>query len=345
VYLCSASYNTILWKIPHDPNMKREFLWIAGLLAAAALAAAWSVRDAPSHASQSSSQGGQEHRLASNPAPGANDRATASDASAETSDILRHAARTLADSPPLQAKLRYRIDMFGQRISGPGRYFQAGQGTRKTRIEFEFGFSEGAVDLHQFCDGDMLYTLTSAGGESTLEFVDLRQLYRLPRQSAGDERINTWLTVGSLTGLLDQLAEHFEFGPAVPGELDSIPVVECCGRWRAAALRRLLDGQIDMRLLDDGAVEWDRLPAHLPHQVRVTLGNDERFPGFPYRIIFEQFDPAAEDGALRPVAVLELYEVKYAPWLADDMFELPSVETPPVDTTGFYEDRIRQFAR
>lgn len=259
--------------------------------------------------------------------------------------LLVEAAASLQNSPPIQARLRYRIEMFGQQISGPGNYFQAGQGTRKTRIEFEFGFDEIAVSLHQLCDGNMLYTLTTSGAESTLEFVDLRQIDELQDSPLDPNRVGQWLQVGSLAGLMSQLSEHFVFTSAEEGQLDTIPVINLVGTWRPNSIRRLLSGQIPENTVTGDQVEWRKLPLHIPHQVRLTLGNDERFPWFPYRIVFEQF--VEQDGGLeaRPIAILELYEVKQVSNLSDDMFRLPSVETLPADATEFYKHRVRQFAR
>ncbi len=77
----------------------------------------------------------------------------------------------------------------------------------------------------------------------------------------------------------------------------------------------------------------------------MTLGNDDRFPGFPYRIEFEQFELRNGVQSARPITVLELFELKLAPELSDDMFRLPSIDTVPVDATEFYKHRIRQFTR
>ncbi len=325
--------------------MKREFPWIAGVLACAALLAIGSIRYGPLLLAQESGNGGFQ-RIARIPQPGGIIAADFDSMSSESvRSLIRTAAQTLANSPPLQAKLRYKIDMFGQRISGPGRYFQAGQGTGKTRIEFEFGFNEMAVQLHQFCDGVMLYNLTRAGDESTLEFVDLRHLNKLQSQMPDDARVASWLSIGSLTGLLNQLAEHFEFTEVESGQLDEIPVIHCTGTWRAAAVERLLQGQMDADAVVGNIVRWQKLPAHLPHQVSITLGNDQRFPWFPYRVVFEKFEMQNGEPFAHPVAVLELYEVRHAPELSDEMFQLPSLETPPTDATEFYEHRIRQFAR
>lgn len=327
--------------------MNREFLAIVLVLASGiAVAGLWS----KSHASPAYQQtGGQTTpRVASNAGLNSSDSGSIRfDSSSGDSirQLLVDAADALQNSPALQARLRYRIDMFGQQISGPGHYYQAGQGTRKTRMEFEFGFDDIAVSLHQFCDGNMLYTLTTSGAESTLEFVDLRQVDALQESMPDTDRVAQWLQVGSLAGLMSQLSEHFEFTSAEAGQLDTIPVINLTGSWHPAAIQRLLDSQIPGDAVTEDRIDWGKLPAHIPHQVRLTLGNDQRFPYFPYRIIFEQFKENAGQLAAQPITVLEFYELKLAPNLSSDIFRLPAVDTLPVDATEFYIHRVRQFAR
>ena len=260
-------------------------------------------------------------------------------------ELIRRAARSLRDSPPLEARLRYKINLFGQQISGPGRYLQKGQGTRLSRLEFEFGFGDSSVQIHQFCDGDLLYTLSLAGEKSNLEFVDLRELESLQQQSSAASRVTSWLSVGSLTGLMEQLSTHFEFNEIEEQTLDSIPVVQCKGRWNPLALQRLLEGQPEAEAIVNNEIGWQHLPSHLPHQVTLTLGTDKRFPFFPYRIVFQKL--RLVDGALveTPIALLELFEVRQAPNLTDEMFSLPSIDAAPTDSTNFYRKRIQQFTR
>ena len=272
------------------------------------------------------------------------DRA-ASDAQPNHNELIRTAARALNHSPPLKARLRYKIHLFGERISGPGHYYQKGQGTRLTRLQFEFGFNQSTVQIHQFCDGDKLYTLSMAGDKTKLEFVDLRQLDSLQNEMPTPSRVDSWLSVGSLTGLMEQLSTHFLFTEVEEGTLDSIPVLICTGEWNPSALERLLEGQLSAQAARDGAVRWQQLPKHLPHRVKLTLGADQRFPYFPYRVVFEQYTLSDGQAVANEVAVLELFEVKQALNLSDEMFSIPSVETKPVDSTEFYRKRIMQFTR
>ena len=270
------------------------------------------------------------------------DAASSSDS---TRDLIQRSSEELRDSRPLQAKLRFRIDLFGESVSGPGMYFQAGQGTRKARLEFEFGFDEKAVSLRQFCDGNTLYNVTQSGAESSLEFVDLRKLDALQEQPTATPGYSLWLQAGSLSALMSQVSGHFEFEPHTTGTLDTIPVIFCQGTWRPDALKKLLDAQPGAAAFSDNRIDWDRLPQHIPHQVRLTLGTDERFPYFPYRIEFLQFARSDDPESARCVALLELYEVRHVANMPDELFRLPSMDCIPVDATDFYAERVRQFGR
>lgn len=269
----------------------------------------------------------------------------AGNSSDSTREMVQRSAIDLRDSRPLQAKLRFRIDLFGESVSGPGMYFQAGQGTRKARLEFEFGFDEKAVSLRQFCDGNTLYTVTQSGSESNLEFVDLRRLDALVEQPAAGPGYALWLQAGNLSALMSQLSQHFEFEAHTEGMLDTIPVVFCQGTWRPDALKRLLDAQPGAAAITEGGIDWTKLPQHIPHQVRLTLGTDERFPLFPYRIEFLRFDGGDGTHSAKCVALLELYEVRHVVNMPDDLFRLPSMDCIPVDATDFYAERVRQFGR
>ncbi len=355
VFLCSASYNEILWKIPYNPNMKREILVVTGLLAALiavtqtlfglSITELWAANSTQSSTTQQVVPGmppsgeGYYPRVAWNTGVPANDPET------NHNHLIAAAARSLANSPPLQAKLRFKINLFDEQISGPGKYYQKGQGTRLSRIEFEFGFHQSGVQLHQFCDGQMLYNLTIAGEKKNLDFVDLRELDALQQTVASSSRVASWLSVGSLTGLMEQLANHFEFTAVESVQLDTIPAICCTGQWKASALKRLLEGQIEAGAVRDGLVRWQQLPVHLPHQIRLTLGKDNRFPYFPYRIVFEQFSMQDGELVVQEIAVLELYELRHAQHLTDEMFQIPDIDAPPRESTEFYRKRILQFTR
>ena len=260
-------------------------------------------------------------------------------------EIIQKAAYTLNHSVPLSARMRYKIELFGESITGPGKYLQKGQGTRLTRMQFDFGFDNSTVQFHQFCDGERLYTLEVAGDETELTFVDLRQLDALQQEVRTASRVNSWLSVGSLTGLMEQLATHFEFTEVQQTTLGSIPVLVCTGQWNANALQRLLEGQHFVKAIKDSEVNWQQLPKHLPHRVKLTLGIDQKFPYFPYRIVFERYEMVDGIRLANEITVLEFFEVKHDPNLTDEMFTIPTLLATPKDETDFYRKRIRQFTR
>jgi len=357
LYLCSACYNEFLWKIPYNPNMKTE-ITIAIVLLASGIAATHLF----ARKTNASSEPAKSSHLSIEEAQSANIHtqnqqredyervalktdSTSGQPPENYNQLIFDAARALNHSPPLRARLRYKINLFGEEISGPGKYFQKGQGTRLSRMQFEFGFNQSSVQIHQFCDGDMLYTLSVAGDKTNLDFVDLRKLDSLQQEVASSSRVGNWLSVGSLTGLMEQLSSHFTFTAAEQTTLDTIPVKVCTGQWQPAALSRLLEGQPEASAIRDGQIYWQQLPKHLPHIVSLTLGMDQKFPYFPYRIVFKQFESVDGKLVTRDVAVLELFELKQAIDLTDDMFSIPSLETPPVDSTEFYRKRVLQFSR
>lgn len=260
-------------------------------------------------------------------------------------EIIQKAAYTLNHSVPLTARMRYKIELFGESITGPGKYLQKGQGTRLTRMQFDFGFDNSTVQFHQFCDGDRLYTLEVAGDDRELVFVDLRQLDALQQEVGTASRVKSWLSVGSLTGLMEQLATHFDFTEVEQTTLDSIPVLVCTGQWNANALQRLLEGQPSEKALKDSKVRWHQLPKHLPHRVKLTLGIDQKFPYFPYRIVFERYEMVDGSRLANEITVLEFFEVKHDPNLTDEMFSIPTLDSMPKNETEFYRKRIQQFTR
>ena len=196
---------------------------------------------------------------------------------ADANLLISQAAELIRHLDPMQAKLRYTISMFGEEFSGPGRYYQMGKGTRLTRLEFDFGFNESEVRLQQFCDGDFLYSLTRTGEEQTyLEFVDLRRLDNSTRSvrlaTAQGASAASWLAMGSLTGLLSQCADHFEYAPARQQKSSTgQATLSLLGTWKHESLRRLLLEQVDPACFAGSQIDWSKIPEQVPHQVELVL--------------------------------------------------------------------------
>ena len=63
------------------------------------------------------------------------------------------------------------------------------------------------------------------------------------------------------------------------------------GKWRREKLALILPDQSEA-ILAGQPVDFSRLPALLPTNVNMTLGRDEAFPLFPYRIEFRRQNDA-----------------------------------------------------
>jgi hypothetical protein len=105
-----------------------------------------------------------------------------------------------------------------------------------------------------------------------------------------------------------------------------------------------MEGQVDEDRLKK--TEWWReLPPHLPHAVQFTIGTDEPFPLFPYRVEFLQYQTQNEQVVAKPVVSLELYEVTAVDHVPAALFQVAAARCEPVDVTKFYLDRVQQFTR
>ncbi len=140
------------------------------------------------------------------------------------------------------------------------------------------------------------------------------------------------------------MSKAFSFQPPRSAKLDGIPVTIVQGRWKQDALVRLLEGQVDADKLtaDDW---WRHLPPHLPHSVELTLGADDRFPLFPYRVVFSQYQLSGDAVVSKPIVILELFEVEQVESIPDQTFRIAAISCEPVDVTSFYVERVKQFTR
>lgn len=253
----------------------------------------------------------------------------ASDASA-AEDILTTAARRLHESPPFEAKLRERIDLFGQQLVGSGIYMQAGQGSDQFRLELKIQLADRMTSLTQVCDGRYVWTRRDLGPEQQyLSHIDLVRVRRALAES-GSAAIppNQWLAIGGLPGLLNGLSENFAFNTPATHQLGQLPVWTTKGSWRPEMLAELLPNKADAILAGKPA-PLESLPVHLPASVAVALGRDDYLPLFPYRIEFRRLvqqpkspelnpttsaatsaTPAAARSVEQPMLILELFEVR-----------------------------------
>ena len=259
--------------------------------------------------------------------------------------LVTQAAERLLAGAPVHAHARFKVDLLGQEIAAPGHYWQAGEDSGQSRLEFSYTSDTSRLSVLQVSDGRYFYWYRKLDADARLEYVDLQQVEQLGAQErdylAGAQ---AWNSVGGLPSMLAHLAKAFTFEPPMSAMLDEIPVTVVRGRWKQEALVRLLEGQVPQESLS-GDDWWQHVPAHVPHAVELTLGADERFPLFPYRVVFTQYRRQPQGITADPVLVLELFEVEQVAEIPERIFQVSAVSCEPVDITAFYVDRVEQFTR
>jgi hypothetical protein len=345
--------------------MKLELPLAIVLLAAGSLL--WTAQIGQKNQTGASSQTGEKATVAgnrtnhatSNPLgqrgnPGDSPSATTDSTSREKADrsgfasslqatyLVQQSAANLLNSVPLEANVRITMDLFQQPLVANGRYYQQGQGTTKARLEFANGTGDNAIKITQLCDGRFNFSKQTVGHEKLLESVDLEKVAEASQSTAaGLVNPASILSIGSVSSLMQNLAQWFDFETPSQTELGGISMLRVKGQWKPQILKSFISDLVDDKLLEP-EINWGEVPPQIPHAVEITLGNDQFLPLFPYRIVFLQYgdNPQAGD---RQVMQLELFEVGKLNQLAENAFNIDSEDTQPVDTTERYVQRIQQY--
>jgi hypothetical protein len=233
-------------------------------------------------------------------------------------NLVASSAVELLRLPSLEAKIRHRVDLFGHELVGQGFYQQLGEGTdqlRKLELKLQAGTQTSTVQ--QVCAGRFLWTRRDLPGKTSLSRIDLRKVREAlaaASRSPGFDPSANWLAIGGLPKLLHSLDENFSFGAPQDSQIGEIPVSIVTGTWKPEQLAALLPDQ-KAEILAGKPARLDKLAPHVPDLVQVTLGRDDLFPLFPYRIEYLR-SPAAEGkkegagAAARPIVTLELFELR-----------------------------------
>lgn len=273
-------------------------------------------------------------------------------------NLLPQAIRRLMQYRSLAARIRQRIEMFDQPLSGSGVYQQwgTGQDQRRVRLELKLQVAGQTASLQQIGDGRFLWDRRDILGKVTLGRIDLRKV----RQAIEDEpQLNSpeglrhWMLLGGLAQLLSGIDESFEFTTAEPARLGNVPAWVLVGGWKPAALERYFPRPENAPPGPRRAAT--RLPEHWPERVQIVLGADENIPLFPYRIEYQRprGDATASEKSTKEqggeavevkyatLAILELFEVQPGADLDPEGFRYDPGKQEVVDQTQAYLKRLR----
>jgi len=254
-------------------------------------------------------------------------------------ELVAKALSALEQQPSVVAKLRERIDLFGEQLIGSGTYIQGPADEHLFRLELRLQGASQGTTLQHVSNGTTLWIFRELDGkDGRVSKVNLATvLAALDRAGQGGATGLTGLGLGGLPKLLAGLARDLQFDAPEQSSLGSLPVLVLKGTWRPARLRALLPEQHEA--LDRGeAPDIRKLAPHVPEQVTLTLGRDDLFP---YRVEFLRREPpgilSREPGDLQAIVLLEVFDVKFGAPIERAKFTYqPDPEQVVPDDTDHY---------
>ena len=229
--------------------------------------------------------------------------------------LLREAERRLAGYPTISAKIRQRIEMFGQKMAGSGSYQQLRTSRRpKWRLELSMQAGDSDIRLERMCDGQTLWMVRQFDETQSQQRIDLERVReRLGKESA---KLMGMLEFSALSETVAKLSDNFQFGKVEPVLVSSVEMWRLKGVWKQQ---------------DNGGT------GQIPTGVEILLGRDDKIP---YRVEFFQ---NTTDGPTKFV-VTELYDVGLGIAIEPGRFR-PSADDFIDGTEQFIDDRRAQLKR
>jgi len=251
-------------------------------------------------------------------------------------EIVARAAVQMTLHPSLEAKMRQRVGIREQYMVGSGAYLQLRDGDDvRFRLELRLQVGERLTSLQHITDNRYLYIRRDIGETKSVSRIDLKRVHEAQARShAGNASLNpTAMGIGGLSQLLHGLADNFTFGDPESETISGVNVWRMSGRWKPEVLAKLLPEQSEAILAGQHPA-FEHLPSQLPEQVSLVVGRDGPLPLFPYRVEFARTD--RDSNKLRPMLIMELFEVRLRPDLDPRLFAVPDSEQNLVDETDAY---------
>jgi hypothetical protein len=252
----------------------------------------------------------------------------------------------------LTARIRLRVNLFQQSLTGTGRYYQLGPNEDKLlRLDLKIRTVDGETRLQQVCDGrnlwlyrDALPVSSVAQPRGTVCRIDLRRVEEVAGPTADSRDVSLapgQMVQGGLAHLLSVLEANFDFLQTDVSTLSGAPMWTLRGRWKPARVARLLASE-KAGARPHEAVAADSLPAPLPHEVVVVLAQHDLFP---FQIQYLRWDAHGRSRSpgrrLEPVVTMELFEVATEDAIDPRLFQFqPPTDLEVEDQTSDYLARL-----
>lgn len=255
----------------------------------------------------------------------------------------------------IQSTLRQRGMLFDTELITHGTYIQAEGGKGGTRIELSIETQNLKLEAKMVNDGAYFFRqvvsrdATSATPDSdsnkqtalpTVERINLRQIRN---RFADDESWpGHWIAYGGLYLFMDQARRSFHFGPPAKKEIKGKPCSVIRGTWKPDRLAMLLPDQKES-ILAKQALNWKRIPQHIPLEIEIYFLTQGNLANFPFRIVFYRPTEELLEGIKKnPVLITEYTDPQIIDIPAKSTFQFNADENEVVDIT---EDFIASMSQ
>ena len=270
--------------------------------------------------------------------------------------LLSRAVKQLAQHGSIVAKIRHRVDLFGNELIGSGTYRQLDVGQdRLLRLELKIPLGNQITSIQQVCDSRFLWLQQTMPDKlrserTTISRIDLNEIRRATfndSNSLVNRRDGLLIGQGGLPQLLIELERHFAFHEVRSGTLHQVPVWITWGKWKPAALRLLFGGNgVEQEPGGKQDELLTKLPRHVPHSAMVILGKQDLFPyQFEYRRSKDAHQPRNATSVIektdsRAIVTMELFEVQLGAAIDPIQFVFKPGDRPWIDRTRDYLTRL-----
>jgi hypothetical protein len=267
----------------------------------------------------------------------------------EAEALFVRAVEALEAHETVAARLRYRVDLFGHRLTGSGSYVQGPWRHRLLRLELRTQVGQSLTSVQHVADGEYLWIYRELVDNPSVSRVNLERVHRALGGEAGvfapdrPPPVDA-LGLGGLPRLMRSMHRWLEFTGSRDADLTGVPVTVFEGHWRPEFLRLFLLDQ-EQQIMSGGSVDLTKLAEHVPDRVLVHLGRDDLFP---YRIEYQRTRAAVPEEKRTPempearsLLTVEFFEVQLDAPVDSLEFVFNPGSLPAAYVTDEYLERLK----
>ncbi len=265
--------------------------------------------------------------------------------------LVAESARRLLAESSIKANVRFKATAFDHEVVGIGSYLQLGDGPEKLlRLEMKSQVGDQTATLQEICSEDEYWVRRDVPEVSTIvgraSLRPIRQAIARMSKDPNIDPIQTWIILGGLPRMMEELHRNWDFKPAAASEVE---FVTADGRGVERMPVWIVEGEMKAGLLEylKSHPKATANPAQIPTRVELILGRaDQVFPLFPYRITYFRTPRASDDesagagGRVKPLCTLEFYGVYHTSDIDPREFAYDPGDQEVADLTQQFMQRL-----